>query len=75
MFWHLNDDVDSDDGQVWGLRQLELLQVWHRVPLEQRVGDERLIEVGEKLKKTRFPPNPVVCSAFFGIYWLIRTIS
>jgi hypothetical protein len=48
---YLDDDVDSHDGELVGLRQFELFEVGHRVPLEQGLSHKGLVEVSEKLEK------------------------
>jgi len=48
---NLDDDVDGDDGEVGGFGKFELAEVGHRVPLEQRLRHEGLVEVGEELKR------------------------
>ena len=51
---NLNDDIDGHDGEVGGLREFELAKAGHRVPLEQRLRHERLVEVGEELEHILF---------------------
>jgi hypothetical protein len=51
---NLNDNVDGHDGELAGLGELKLFEMSHRVPLEQGLGHEGLVEIRKKLKKENF---------------------